>query len=226
MARKPKKAEDKPKSKKKDKGKGKAEAKKPKKRAAVILRRNAAPSRARAPDKAEALAKADDDARTPIVERIEDMGGSHVAAAVIGGSIGNVVGVIAAAQGWIGPKWAAGVLMGGGLSAMAAGWYWEKDHVMATGAGVTAAGAFSMVNQVAVDAYEAVERKAEEKRARKEAEEAEKERKKRLDDARALLEDEAKKKATRNARRIVILDRDGEPIDADFEEVEPVEQAA
>ena len=72
-----------------------------------------------------------------------------------------------------------------------------------------------MTNQVSVDAYEAMEKRAEEKRARKEAEESAKEREKRLADARALLEAEKQQK-TRNARRFVILDENGESLDYDL----------
>lgn len=179
----------------------------------MIIRRNAAPKRARAPSDDQ-----EERERKALTERMDEMGGSHVAAGVGAGAIGNVLGVIAVGKGWVSPKWTAGLLMGSGAATMAAGWYWEWDHVMAVGAGMTTAGAFSITNQLAVDAYEAMETKAAEKRKKREEEEAEKERLKRLADARELLEAEAEKKKTRNARRIVILDGNGEPLDADFEE--------
>lgn len=213
MARKTKKA---PAKARKRATKAKTRARKPRERA-VILRRNAAPTRARSRPKDEP--DEEENERRPLTERMEDMGPSHVVAAVAGGSLANVAGVVATAQGWIGPKWAAGSLMGGGLTTAAAGWYWDSDHAMATGAGIAAAGAFSIVNQLAVDAYEAMEKKAQEKRARKKVEEEKKEREQRLAEARTLLDEEAKKKGTRNARRIVVLDQEGEPIDAEFEEI-------
>ena len=88
----------------------------------------------------------------------------------------------------------------------AAGWYWERDHMMAAGVGMATAGAFSIANQVAIDTYEAMEKRAEERRAKQEAEQEAK----RLAEARALLD---KHNQTRNARRFVVLDQDGDVID-------------
>ncbi len=171
----------------------------------VVIRRNAAPRRAE-PD-----AEVETDGRTPLTERFEEMGGSHAAAAVGAGAVGNVLGVIAVGQGWIGPKLTAGLMMGSGAATTAAGWYWDADHLMAAGAGLTTAGAFSLTNQYAVDAYEAMEKKAEEKREKAAAERAQTEKARRLAEARALLATEAKK--TRNGRRIVVMDDDGEVIE-------------
>ncbi len=77
---------------------------------------------------------------------------------------------------------------------------------MAAGVGLTTAGAFSMTNQIAVDAYEAMQKKAKEKREKAEAAQAEKDKAERLAEARALLEAEGNK--PRNGRRIVVMDED------------------
>ena len=170
----------------------------------MIIRRNAAPVRRTRDDEAAE--------RRPLTTRIDEMGGSHVAAGVGFGALGNVMGVVAVGQGWIGPKTTAATLMGVGTAATAAGWYTERDHLMAAGIGLTAAGAFSISNQLAVDAYEAMEKRAEEKRAKKEAARAEEERAKRLAEARALLEKEEKEKP-RNARRVVVVNEYDEHAD-------------
>ncbi len=143
--------------------------------------------------------------------RVDDMSGSHVASGIGAGTLANAVGVLMVGKGWIGPKLTAGLLMGTGVATAAAGWYWEMDHMMAAGAGVATAGTFSMTNQLAVDAYMAMEERAAEKRKKAAAEEESKEREKRLADARALLAEE-KKKQQRNGRRIVVLDQNGDPI--------------
>ena len=186
--------------------KGKAStAKKSKKReppAKMIIRRNAAPVRARKAAREEE----EESERQALTERLEGMDGSHVAAGIGAGALANVLGVITVGRGWVGPKTTAGILMGTGAVTTAAGWYWERDHMMAAGVGMATAGAFSIANQVAIDAYEAMEKRAEERRAKQEAEKEAK----RLAEARALLE---KHNQTRNARRFVVLDQDGEVID-------------
>lgn len=206
-----------PKSKNKGKAtKPKTQTKKrepPKREQAVIVRRNASPMRTRdvratrqEPKRAQAEGE-----RTPLTERIDSMGGSHVTASIGAGMAGSALAVAAVGKGWVGPKTGAGILMGAGAVGMVAGWWLEWDHLMTAGAGLAAAGTFSVANQVSVEAYDALEKRAAEKRAEKEAEEEEKEQQKRLAEARAVIEEDAKKKQ-RNARRIVILDRDGRPI--------------
>ena len=185
--------------------KGKAKTtRKSKKReppAKMIIRRNAAPVRSRTVVKQE-----EESEREALTHRIEGMDGSHVAAGIGAGALANVLGVITVGRGWIGPKTTAGLLMGAGALTTAAGYYWERDHMMAAGVGVATAGAFSIANQVAIDAYEAMEKRADEKRAKQEAEKEAK----RLAEARALLD---KHNQTRNARRFVVLDQDGDVID-------------
>lgn len=160
---------------------------KPKPTPKMIIRRNAAPRSAPVEPESE---------RTPITERLQDMGSTHVAASIGAGVAGNALGVLAVGQGWIGPKLTASLIMGGGVATTAAGYYWEADHMMAAGAGLTAAGTFSLVNQYAVDAYEATERRAQEKREKREFE-------KRRADARTLLPVDSTQTAN---RRLNILD--------------------
>lgn len=167
----------------------------------MVIRRNAVPARTRQTSKSE-----EESERTALTERVEGMDGTHVAAVIGAGTLANVLAVIAVGRGWIGPKVIAGLCIGAGAATTAGGWYWERDHMMAAGVGMAAAGAFSIANQVSIDAYESMEKRAEEKKAKKEAEaEA-----KRLADARALLEQH---KQTRNAHRLVVLDQDGDIID-------------
>ena len=59
----------------------------------MIIRRNAAPKRARAPSDDQ-----EERERKALTERMDEMGGSHVAAGVGAGAIGNVLGVIAVAM--------------------------------------------------------------------------------------------------------------------------------
>jgi len=161
----------------------------------MVIRRNAAPVRAASAKPAQPKKSE----RTPIVERMQDMGGGHVAAAIGAGAAGNIIGVIAVGQGWLSPKTSAGLLVGTGAATTAAGYYWESDHVMAAGAGLTAAGTFSLINQYAIDAYEAGEKRAQEKKAERDK----KNEAKRIADAHALVEAE-KQKERRNARFVVI----------------------
>ena len=69
----------------------------------MIIRRNAAPARARPAPVAE------EPERTALSERIESMDGSHVAAGLGIGALANVLGVITVGRGWIGPKTTAGL---------------------------------------------------------------------------------------------------------------------
>jgi hypothetical protein len=172
----------------------------------MIIRRNAAPSR-------PATSNGKEEGRKPLTRRVEEMGSSHVAAGIGAGALGSAAGVIMVGQGWVGPKTTAGVLMGSGVATTAAGWYWEADHVMAAGLGLTAAGAFSLTNQFAIDAYEAMEKRAEEKRDKQTKEQAEQDRGRRNAEARDLIEAEAKRQQMRNSRRIVVVDADGEVIE-------------
>jgi hypothetical protein len=149
----------------------------------MVIRRNAAP---RAPEP-EPEPEATEPKRKAMRERVKSMGGSHVAAGIGAGALGNVLGVIAVGQGWLGPKTTAGILMGTGAAATTAGYVWSMDHVMAAGAGLTAAGTFSLVNQAAIYAYEADERKAKEKADKKAKEEAEVEKLKKIADAQRQL---------------------------------------
>ena len=169
----------------------------------VVIRRNAAP-RARKSDKS--------DERIPLKERVQDMDGSHVAAGIGAGALGNILGVLVVGQGWLGPKLTAGLLLGGGAAATAAGYYWEADHLMAAGAGLAAAGTFSLTNQYAVNAYETLEARAREKQAKREKEANQK----RLAETKAVIQ-AATKKAARNASpHLVIVP--SEP-DDDFDDV-------
>lgn len=180
-------------------------------------RRNAAPATSTATALATIEPSEPEAERQALTSRVDEMGGSHMSACVAAGVVGNALGVIMAGQGWVPPKLIATLMLGAGAATTGAGWYWEMDHMMAAGAGLTAAGAFSLTNQFAVDAYEAIEKRAEEKRAEREAKNAEAERAKRLAEARALLE--AEKPKPRNARQFVILDDDGEPLDYELLEV-------
>lgn len=170
-------------------------------------RRNAAPVPATQP----VVSTNAEDERRAFTERMDEMGGSHVGACVAAGALGNALGVVVVGQGWIPPKLIATLMIGAGAVTTGAGWYWDMDHMMAAGAGVTAAGAFSMANQVAVDTYEAMEKRAEEKRTERAAKQAAADEAKRLAEARALLEAENNK--TRNCRRFVVVDENGNPQD-------------
>lgn len=170
----------------------------------VALKRN---DRASQTQKTRAAAQRDrEEARTPLAERVESMGASHVAVSIGSGVAWSALGVVAVGQGWVGPKLTAGLMMGSGTAATAAGWYWEMDHLMAGGAGLTAAGAFSMANQLAVDAYERMEERAEKLAKEKEAKEKKKIDAKKLVEARALI---AAADKQRNARRITLVSDDG-----------------
>ncbi len=148
----------------------------------------------------------DDDERNAFGDRLEEMGGSHVAAGVGAGTLGTALGVTLVGKGWIGPKLTAGLLAGTGLAASAAGYYWDADHLMAAGAGLAAAGTFSLANQYAIDTYEALEKKAKEKRKKTAEAVAEKEERDRVEAARETLAEDGKR---RNGRRLVIVDSDG-----------------
>ena len=152
-----------------------------------------------------------------MAERIDNMGTSHVVAAATAGAISSALAVAAVGQGWVGPKTSAGILLGAGAATTAYGWHAEHDHVMMAGAGVTAAGAVSLANQLAIDGYESIQKRAAKKKAEKKAEDEAKDKAERLADARALLAEEEKKQP--NAQRIVILNEDGAPEDYALREV-------
>lgn len=132
-------------------------------------------------------------------ERVEDMGVSHVAAVATGAALSTAVVIGLVANGTLSPKTGAACQIGVGTAATAYGYHAEHDHLMMAGVGIASAGAFSMANQLAIDGYEALEKRAEARKAKK-AEEAKK-------------EDAEKAKKQRNARRIVVLDDDGRELD-------------
>jgi len=157
--------------------------------------------------------------RRTLSERVAGMGASHVVAAVGSGTAFTALSVTAVGQGWIGGKTSAGIMMGVGTATAAVGVYGEHDHLMMAGAGVAAAGAVSMANQLAVDGYEAVEKRAAERKAKKQAEKEAQEAAEKLAEARALVEAEDKKR--RNAQRIVITDEYGNPMEFAMREASP-----
>ena len=162
-------------------------------------RRNAAPKRQSAPN----VKEAEEDTRAPMKDRLQNMDGSHVAAGLAAGAIGNTIGVLLVGQGWASPKATAGVLIGTGGAATAAGYWWEADHLMAAGAGLATAGTFSLANQYAVDAYESLEQKAKDKKEAREKEQLQK----------LLAETRSGgKEAQRNgAPRLTIVNTDDQP---------------
>jgi hypothetical protein len=178
----------------------------------MIIRRNAAPRASPARSNPPKLATLPE---PTLSDRIHEMGGSHVAVGVGAGALGNVLGVLAVGKGWIGPKATAGIIMGTGAATTAAGYYWDADHLMTAGVGLTAAGGFSLANQLAVDAYEAAEKKAEEKR---EAEEKEA-RENRLAEARKLIQAENQRKEARNGPRLIVVQsRDDDDDDIEYDD--------
>ena len=181
-------------------------------------RRNAAPAApAASPPKirnAQATTEAEvpdqdqpESERPTIKERVEEMDGSHVAVGVGAGALGNMLGVLVVGKGWVGPKTAAGLLVGTGALTTAAGYLWEADHVMVAGAGLATAGTFSLANQYAIDAYESLELRAKKKRQEQE----QKELQKRLAEARVIVEADRKQQAVRNAGpRLMVVDVRGD----------------
>ena len=159
--------------------------------------------------------------RTPLTERIDNMDASHVAVGVGAGFVGTALGVLASGKGWARPKVVSGVLMATGATTTAAGWHWEMDRMMCAGVGLTAAGAFSLSTQLAVDGYKSMEKRAAKRKAEKKAENAEKDRLKKLADARALLAAEEKKR--RNAKYIDIVTPD---FDDDIDEINDLDDSA
>ena len=147
-----------------------------------------------------------EEVRTPLAERVQNMGATHVAACIGTGAAGNVLAMTSVVKGWAGPKASALALFGAGTAATAAGYYWEMDHMMAGGAGAMAAGAFSMANVLAYEAYGRMEEREKEE----DAEEAKEEEEKELAKARKLIADAEKK---RNGRVFVAVDDDGKPLD-------------
>lgn len=172
---------------------------------AMIIRRNAPPKPPAAPPEEPT--------------RLERMDGWHVASGAAGAVLGQTAGVVMVGQGWLGPKLTSSLILGAGLSVAAAGYYWEIDHLMSGGAGMATAGALALTNHLAVESYLRLEERADKKRLAKEAEAEAEEARKRLIEARALLEseEERKKKKPRNARRIVVLDHTGQPIEDEDE---------
>lgn len=147
-----------------------------------------------------------EEVRTPLAERVQCMGATHVAACIGTGAAGNVLALTSVVKGWAGPKTSALALFGAGTAATAAGYYWEMDHVMAGGAGAMAAGAFSVANVLAVEAYGRMEEKEKED----DEKEAKEEEAKELAKARKLIADTEKQ---RNGRMFVAVDDDGKPLD-------------
>jgi hypothetical protein len=191
----------------------------------MVIRRNAAP---RAPEP-EPEPEATEPKRKAMRERVKSMGGSHVAAGIGAGALGNVLGVIAVGQGWLGPKTTAGLMVGTGVAASAAGYAWSMDHMMAAGVGLTAAGTFSFANQAAIYAYEADERKAKEKAEKEAKEKAEVEKLKKFADAQRQIAEAQKvlqgqqqaaeqRQGLRNGpQRLVIVEAEPDDDDDDIE---------
>ena len=177
----------------------------------LVIRNNSKPTRAAALAPAPAEQSDDNDERAPILERIGDMGGTHLLAGIGGGVCGQAIALATVSNATLGPKTAAGVVMGAGGLTTGTGWYLDMDHVMAAGIGMTAAGTLALTNQLAADAYESIEKRAEDKRKKKDAEESDKRHAKALAEARALIEAEDKKH--RNARYIEIRDPSAPPPD-------------
>ena len=216
---------------KKTEAKKKAQAKtskpaKPKKReppVAMIIRRNASP-----PKPVEVLpapAEEEEDDEQTLAER---MGGWHVASGTAGAVLGQTMGVVVVGRGWLGPKLTSSLILGAGLSVAAAGYYWDVDHLLSGGTGMATAGALALTNHLAVESYLRLEERADKKREAKEIEAKAEEERKRLVEAHALVEseEERKKKKQRNARRIVVLDHTGRPIDDDEREHARAQAAA
>lgn len=177
-------------------------------RKASPSRRNAAPKRRQEP-KSEPATETEPE-RMPFGERVQEMDGSHVAVGVGAGALGNMLGVLVVGRGWIGPKTTAGLLLGGGALASTAGYFWDSDHLMAAGAGLATAGTFSLANQYAIDAYEAVEERAKKKHDERERKDLQK----RLAEARVIVE--AESKAKRNSQpRLVVIDQSGHQSEID-----------
>lgn len=120
----------------------------------MIIRRNAA---------ATTVAIEEPD-RTPLLDRFQGMGGTHAAAGIGAGALGSTVGVIAVGKGWMKPKTAGWTLAGTGAGTTAVGYYFDADHLMAAGAGMTTAGAYSLATQYSIEGFESIEKHAKEKR--------------------------------------------------------------
>ena len=174
--------------------------------AKMIVRPTTAPARksesppARAQDSA---AEETDDKRTPFGERVANMGASHAATAAGAGVVSTAASVFIVGKGWASPKLTSGLVAGTGAAATAAGYHWESDHLMAAGVGMTAAGGILLSGQYAVDLYQGMEKRAADKRAKKEAEKESG--KKGASDAK---DRDKADKGRRNARRIVIASQE------------------
>jgi hypothetical protein len=176
---------------------------KPKAPPRMIIRRNAAPRHIE-PPRPRAEPKDEEQPLFCVTRSQAVLGASMTAGATL-------LGVVAAGKGWLDPKTAGGLLLGTGIAAAAAGLVWEVKPMTAAGGALMTAGGLSLVNQLGVYGFEKYEERLEAKREQK----AEEDRTKRLADARAMIEAEAKAKQQnmRNGRRIVVVDAEGEVIE-------------
>ena len=185
-----------------------AKAKPPPEPPVMVIRRNAAPR--------PAIARKARSERKAMAKRMQSMDASHVAVGVGAGAVGSIAGVVVVGQGWLSPKATAGVITGTGVATTTAGYLMESDHVMVAGAGLTAAGVFSLANQYAIEAYEGMEKRAEDKKEEAKAKElAEgKQGQTSSQNSQNGQADKPKQAAhLRNGRRLIVIDGDGNPVD-------------
>ena len=90
------------------------------------------------------------------VERMNELTIAHAAAGIGAGALGRVLGVLAVGRGVIGPKLAAGLMVGGGVAATAAGLSWGSGLLAGAGLGLAASGVMAAVTHAAVAVYEAI----------------------------------------------------------------------
>ncbi|MCG8419455.1 MAG: hypothetical protein MJE77_16110 [Proteobacteria bacterium] len=140
-----------------------ANAKRNKSPPKFTIRRNA--------DSADSSTDDQNQTRPSMGERLQELDGAHVGSGVAAGAVGNALGVLVVGLGWLGPKVTAGLLLGTGATATTAGYFLERNHLMAAGTGLAAAGTFSLINQYAVDAYEALDDRDRRKKEEREQEE-------------------------------------------------------
>ncbi|MCG8422062.1 MAG: hypothetical protein MJE77_29415 [Proteobacteria bacterium] len=164
----------------------------------VTIRRNAASAGSSSDDEGES--------RPSIRERLQEMGGTHAAAGAAAGTVGTMLGVFVAGMGWIKPKNTAGILLGTGAATTTAGYLLNRNHLMAAGTGLAAAGTYSLINQYSVDAYEALEEK--DKKKTEEREKAEKQ--KLLAAAREAAKHANQRNASEAVQHLRIVDADDE----------------
>ena len=98
------------------------------------------------------------------------MGTSHAAVGFGAGLLGNVLGIVAVGRGWVGPRLAAGLMVGGGGLVALAGHAAGSGYLTASGIGIATAGAYSAVTQLAIAMYERRAQSAEAKSAPADAE--------------------------------------------------------